>query len=141
MFRTFSNTLNSLLAIQNAVEAARDEDFFGIKTTGRAYGPLINIFEEETGLVLYAEIPGLKKEDLKIEVKDNRIQISGKRKVSFPEKASIHRVERKNTDFSRALKLPIRVDKEQVEASYEDGVLKITLPRAESDKPRKIAVA
>ena len=141
MFRSFSNAIDTLLRIQNAVEESRNTDFFGLETTGRGSHLTVNIFENGDDLVLFAEIPGVKKEDMHIEIKDNLLRLSGHRSFEYPEEASIHRVERRNSKFDRSVKLPIRVDVDQVKAEYKDGILKISLPRAEADKPRLVAVA
>ena len=141
MFVRFSNAIDTLLRIQNAVEASRNADIFGLETTGRGSRLAVNLFENGEDLVLFAEIPGVKKEDVKIEIKDNLIRLSGHRSVEYPEKASVHRVERRNIEFDRTVKIPIRVDVDQVKAEYQDGILKISLPRAEADKPRLVAVA
>lgn len=141
MFRSFSNAIDTLLRIQNAVEESRNTDFFGLETTGRGSRLTVNIFENGDDLVLFAEIPGVKKEDVQIEIKDNLLRLSGRRSFEYPKDASIHRVERRNIEFDRSVKLPIRVDVDRVKAEYKDGILKISLPRAEADKPRLVAVA
>ncbi len=141
MFGRFSNAIDTLLAVQNAVEAAQGNDYFELGTTCRGAFPYVDLFQKGEDTVLTAEIPGVKKEDINIEVKDNLFRIHGERKLAYPEKASVHRVERQNTKFDRTIKLPIRVDGNNVKAEYVNGVLKVNLPRAESDKPKQIKVA
>ena len=68
------------------------------------------------------------------------ITLSGERKLDYPEKASIHRVERRNHKFSRSVKLNSKVDVQKVKAEYKNGILKVVLPMAESDKPRMIDI-
>ncbi len=140
MFSRFSNAFDTLLRIQNAVEASKNADFFGLDTSGPGSNLTVNVFEKEDDLVLFAEIPGVKKDDVQIEIKENLIRLSGHRKIDYPEESSVHRVERRNIKFDRTLKLPIRVDADQVKAEYKDGILKISLLRAESDKPRLVVV-
>lgn len=139
MFR-FSNALDTLLALQDAVEAARTSDYFGRSTTSRGSYPSVNLFQEGDNTILMAEVPGVKKEDVKIEIKGDLITVSGERKVDYPEKSSIHRTERRGLSFNRTLKLPVKVDTDKVTAEYMNGILKVVLPRVESDKPRMIDI-
>ena len=140
MFTRFANAFDTLSSIQNAVEAARRSDFSGYSTTQRRVYPFVNLFQENDNTVLTAEVPGLKKEEIKLEIKDNLIRISGKRKIEYPEKSSVHRLERRNLNFDRTIKLPVKVDVSLVKAEYQNGILKVVLPRAESDKPRSIEI-
>ena len=141
MFGRFSNAIDALLAVQEAVEAAHQNDyFFGQGTTSRGY-PAVDLFQDGENIVLTAEVPGMKKDDFKIEVKNDLFRISGERKLEYPEEASFHRIERRNMKFDRTIQLPYHVELDKVKAEYKNGVLKITLPRAESDKPKQIKVA
>lgn len=139
MFR-FTSALDTLLALQEAVEAARTSDYFGRSTTSRGTFPSINLFQDGDNTVVMAEVPGVKKDEIQIQIKDNLITISGERKIDYPEKASVHRVERRGFKFNRTMKLPVKVDVEKVKADYENGILKIVMPRAESDKPKMIDI-
>jgi HSP20 family protein len=140
MFARFPSALDALLALQDSVEAARTSDYFGLSTINRGSFPSINIFQDGDDTVLMAEVPGMKKEDIHLEIKDNLITLSGERKLEYPEKASIHRVERRSRKFSRSVKLNNKVDVVKVKADYKDGILKVVLPRAESDKPKMIDI-
>jgi HSP20 family protein len=140
MFTRFANAFDTLSSIQNAVEAARRSDFSRYSTTQRSEYPFVNLFQETDNTVLTAEVPGLKKEEIKLEIKDNLIRISGKRKIEYPEKSSVRRLERRNLNFDRTIKLPVKVDASLVKAEYQNGILKVVLPRAESDKPRSIEI-
>ena len=140
MFANFANAFDSLVKFQNAVEAARRPDYFGQSTTHRGAYPFINLFQEGDNTIMTAEVPGLDKKDINLEVKDNLLRISGKRKVEFPEKVSAHRLERRNYNFDRTIKLPVKVDATQINAEYKNGILKVVLPRAESDKPKSIEI-
>ena len=141
MFRRFSNAFDSMQTVQQALEAARRSDYFEYHTSNRGSYPLINLFQDGYDTILTAEIPGVKKEDIHIEVRNNLIRLSGKRSVVYPEKSSVHRMERRDIKFDRTLKLPARVDTNQINAEYKNGVLKVVLPRAEEDKPKMIKVA
>ncbi len=139
MFR-FSSALDTLLALQEAVEAARTSDYFGISTTSRGTFPSVNLFQDGDNTILVAEVPGVKKDEIEVQIKDNLITLSGERKTDYPEKASVHRMERRGYKFNRTMKLPVKVNIDQVKADYEEGILKIVMPRAESDKPKMISI-
>ncbi|KHE94100.1 MAG: Hsp20/alpha crystallin family protein [Candidatus Scalindua rubra] len=137
---SLSNTLDSLLALQEAMDIAQDTGYFEGETTNRGVHPPVNIFEKGGDLVLVAELPGIKKEDLQLQVKDNTVRIAGEREINYGEKISYHRIERNSSKFDRTLKLPISVEADKVKAEYNEGILVISLPRAEADKPRQIAI-
>ena len=139
MFR-FSSALDTLLALQDAVEAARTSDYFGLSTTSRGTFPSVNLFQDGDSTILVAEVPGVKKDEIQVQIKDNLITLSGERKTDYPEKASVHRMERRGYKFDRTMKLPVKVNIDQVKADYENGVLKVVMPRAESDKPKMIDI-
>lgn len=103
--------------------------------------PAINIWASDENLLVSAEMPGVQVEDIDVSVDGKTLTISGERKADdLPEGARYHRKERRFGDFSRTIQLPIAVNSEQVKASFTDGVLSITLPGAESEKPKKIAI-
>jgi HSP20 family protein len=103
--------------------------------------PLTNVTEDNENYYVRSELPGVKSEDLDIQVTAEGISISGERNI--PEegnKAKYHRREREAGKFSRLIGLPGKVDVDKVEASMENGVLKVTIPKSEAVKPRQIAV-
>lgn len=140
MFGNLTNAFERLMSIQDAVESARGANYFGLDTTGFGVTPPIDLFKKEDNLVLVSELPGVAKDDLKIEIKENLFRISGERKLSYDKEISIHRKERKNYKFDRTMKLPFKVDPDKVNASLKDGVLTVELIRAEGDKPRQVLV-
>ncbi len=139
MFR-LSSALDTLLALQEAVEAAKTSDYFGLSTTSRGSYPSVNLFQDGDNTILMAEVPGVEKDKIKVQIKDNLITVSGERKTEYPEKASYHRVERRGINFDRTIKLPVKVDADKVKADFENGILKVVMPRAESDKPKMISI-
>jgi HSP20 family protein len=141
MFSRFSNAFDTLLAVQQAVEAANQNDYFERGTSCRGVFPFVDVFSNGEDTVITVELPGLKKEDIVLEIKDNLFRVSGERKIEYPENASVHRLERKNRKFDRTVRLPVKVDTDKVNAEYKNGVLKVVLPRAESDRPKQIKVA
>jgi HSP20 family protein len=104
--------------------------------------PPVDIYENDKHeIVLRAELPGLKREDLDIRVENNTLTLRGERKRDAEVKQeSYHRVERSYGAFSRSFSLPTTVNTEKVQATFADGVLTITLPIREEAKPRQIQV-
>ncbi len=137
---TLSSTLDTLLALQEALDVTQDTGYFEGITANRGVFPPVNIFEKGGDLVLVAELPGIKKEDLQLQVKENTVRIAGERILSYGENISYHRIERNSSKFDRTLKLPINVEADQVKAEYKDGILVIFLSRAEADMPRRITI-
>ncbi len=103
--------------------------------------PAMNVWMNEEGAIITAELPGIAPEDLDISVVGDTLTVSGERKPEeLKEGETYHRRERGYGKFSRAFQLPFEVEADKVSATFKNGVLHITLPRAEADKPRKIAV-
>ena len=138
MFGKLSNGLD--IAIQKAVAQARDTNFFEASTTGSGVYPFINLFETEGDLVLATELPGIKKENLILEVREDVLRLAGERKITYEKDCSYHRLERKGVSFDRSVKLPFRVEGGKIQAEFKNGLLTVVLPRAESDKPKQIVI-
>lgn len=103
--------------------------------------PLMNITEDKDNYYVRAELPGLRADDFELSVTGDTLSISGERKMpAEDEKAQYHRREREAGKFSRIVTLPAQLNTGKVEASCADGVLTVTLPKAEEAKPRQIAV-
>lgn len=118
-----------------------DVDRGPFRQTGRGVYPLINLTEDQDNYYLRAELPGITKDDLELNVTDDNISISGSRKMKEEdEKATFHRRERDAGRFSRAITLPSKVDNSKIEAGLTYGILEVTLPKAEETKPKKIQV-
>ena len=100
----------------------------------------MNIFRKGDDFVLVAEVPGVGKADFDIQVKGRTVRLSGTKSVDYGEKSSMHRRERAAGRFDRSVSLPIEIDADGVTADYRDGVLALSLPRAERDKPRSIKI-
>lgn len=101
--------------------------------------PALNVYTDKEGAKVTAELPGVTIEDLEIAVTGNALTVSGARALKDTA-AQYHRQEREVGAFSRSIDLPFKIDSDAVEASMTKGVLCISLPRAEEDKPRKIQV-
>lgn len=106
-----------------------------------AWAPALDLYEDKDSLVLRAELPGMKKEDIDISIHDNTISVSGERRNEKKyEGSQTSREERFFGRFTRSLKLPKQVDVSRVKANYKDGVLTVTLPKTEEAKPRQIEI-
>ncbi len=107
----------------------------------RGWLPALDLAEREDALLVKAELPGMKAENIDISVTGNVLTLSGEKKDDVEEqKDSYYHVERRHGYFRREITLPSDVDADRIDASYTDGVLTITLPKAESAKPRRIEV-
>ncbi len=107
-----------------------------------SFAPALDVAETDEGFTLHVEIPGVKTEDVEVSIEDNVLTVSGKRDFyEETEKDSYKRVERRFGRFHRAVRLPDRVDPERIEAEFADGLLTVTVPKAESAKPRRIEVS
>ena len=137
----FTDPFDALSNFQNALDAFRDSGWLGAGPSGVGAYPLMNIFRKGDDLIIIAELPGVKKSELDIQVKGRTLRIAGVKTPSYPEKASVHRRERLGGRFDRAITMPVEIDSEGVKAEYRDGILALFLPRAESDKPKSIRVA
>jgi HSP20 family protein len=140
MISTFADPFDALLSLQRALEGQLTSDWLQDSTTSRGAFPPINVFQQGEDLLAIIELPGIDRNDLQIQAKENTIRISGKKAVAFPDGVSVHRRERIVGEFDRTLSLPVRLDPARIKAEYRDGILALHLPRAESDKPRTIAI-
>lgn len=105
------------------------------------WSPLVDISEDEKEYVIKAEVPEMKKEEIKITVHDDVLSISGERKYEKEDKGKkYHRVERAYGSFMRSFTLPEDADGSKVNAEYKDGILKVHLPKSEKAKPKAIEV-
>lgn len=102
--------------------------------------PRTNLYDTGDSLEVVAAIPGIAGEDLKVNIQGNYLEISGSRKSETPEGYKAHRTERGATSFTRSFTLPYEIEADQVKATLKDGLLTMTLPKADAAKPRQITV-
>ena len=108
---------------------------------GPASYPVMNIWSNEDGVVVTAELPGVDAEDIDISVVGDTLTLSGSRPADELEDGeTYHRRERSFGEFNRSFQLPFRIEADQIEATFEKGVLHMSVPRSEADKPKKIDV-
>ena len=118
-----------------------DDDFLAQLSETQHYPVRIDVVEENDQFVLKADLPGIKKEDIKVSLENGILTIEGERKseVGFKDQ-QVHRVERSFGRFVRSLKIGTHVDSGNIRASYKDGVLQFNLPKSEVIKPKSIDI-
>jgi HSP20 family protein len=110
-------------------------------TTAPAWAPAVDIVEDRLEIVLHAELPGLKQEDIDIELTGETLTIKGERKFEDVQRRDNYvRMERSYGTFQRSFTVSVPVDADRVSASYKDGVLEVRLPKSEVTKPKKVPV-
>lgn len=138
---------NPLLAQFRRLEEELDEIFGaathwtgGIRSSPPGSFPAINVGGNEDNVTVYLFAPGIDPKKLEISIQQNVLTVSGMREVPRDDETTYYRQERFGGEFRRVLSLPDDVDSEKVDASYRDGIVKITVRRRESAKPRQIAI-
>lgn len=119
------------------------ERFFDVFSNNETqFAPACEIHDEEKMYSISLDIPGLSQEDIEIEVKDNHLHITGERKFTKKtEKNNVLRSEKRYGKFSRVFSLPQNINSDAIEASFENGVLEITLPKEEKSQTKKIQIS
>lgn len=118
--------------------ARREDDVLG---TRGSWVPAVDVYEQDGALVMKAELPDMKREDIDVSVENSTLTLRGERRFEGEVKQeSFHRIERAYGSFSRAFTLPATVDASKIAAEYKNGVLTIRLPFREEAKPRSIKV-
>ena len=130
----------ALRDFQRALDSTRRSNWLGTGTAGSGAFPAVNVFTKGEDCVIVAELPGVNKSDITVDVKGRQIRISGKKEIRYDDDASVHRRERNSGKFDRVLTLPIVVDADKVRAEHRDGILAVYLPRTEADKPRTVTI-
>src|SRR3954453_5305054 len=107
----------------------------------RSWTPPMDLVEAEDHFLLRADLPGMREEDVNIEVRDNTLRVSGERKAEHEQRErGWYRLERQFGKFSRALTLPEGINPDAIEASFAPGVLEVKIPKPEERKPRRISI-
>lgn len=134
-----------LSLLRNEIDRLFDSPMDALTTNSQQFLngwlPPVDLYEEKDALVLRAELPGMKKDDIEISLHGDVLTLSGHRKeAALDGNAETYRAERFLGRFQRTLTLPIPVDSRNVNASYRDGILTVSLPKAEEAKPKQIDV-
>lgn len=128
--------MNQIFEDALARSRGRDE---GLRTG--MWTPAVDIYEKNDAVVVKAELPGVEKDQISVEVKDGILTLRGERKFERDVKEeSYHRIERSYGTFLRSFSLPVSVDQNQVKATFRDGVLEVELPKKEQAKPKQVKV-
>lgn len=130
-----------LSSLQSEVNRLFNGFFDGERDVQRRWTPAMDLMEAEDHLLLNADLPGVSEDDVQIEVRDHVLTVSGERKAEREEKGEgYYRVERAFGSFARSLTLPDGVNPDQIEASFDKGVLQVRIPKPEERKPRRISI-
>ncbi len=136
--------IREMAALQDRMSRLWSEQFnslSGEELNAGSFVPPVDVYEDEHGIQLKMEIPGINEKDIDIRLENNVLTVTGERKLEKEEKQeNFHRIERSYGSFSRSFTLPNTVDNDSVAASYEKGLLKITLGKRADAKPKQIKV-
>lgn len=102
--------------------------------------PLVNMYDSKDELILIAEIPGVSKDNLNIHYNNGILTLSGKRELKRMGKSEDLRLEQPEGSFEKTIRLPSKIKENDIKAKFEDGILKVVLPKAEEAKPRQITI-
>lgn len=131
------NPVNEMLAMQNAMDRVLDDAWRPFYDHNIA----LDIDESDTGYVIHATVPGIKPNDIDVRVQDNVMTITGETEaVQNEENKRVLMRERRYGKFSRSVRFADRIDAENIVAEYENGILRLEVPKAEDAQPRRIAV-
>lgn len=134
--RSFGNVANEF---ENMVERFFGEN--GENSGDTVFAPRLDIAETEKSYEVTVDLPGVKPDDVKVEMHEDRLTIAGSRESVHEQKdRQFHRIERTSGAFSRTVLMPTNVDAEKISASYNDGVLHISLPKTAAHQPKRIKV-
>ena len=140
MATLFPDPFDALVQFQQALDTFRTSGWLGAGPSAGGTYPPLNIFRKGDDIVVIAEVPGIRKSDLEVQVRGNTIRVAGSKTVEYGDKAALHRRERLVGRFDRAFTVPVEIDADHVKAECRDGILALHLPHAERDRPKSIAV-
>jgi HSP20 family protein len=132
-----------LMSIQNEMNRLFGRTYGGDvgESTRGAWTPALDVFETQEKFVITMELPGVSPDDVDISVEDSTLMVRGERKFySEQQEESFLRIERRFGEFTRSLTLPSTADAESIQASFDQGVLRVEVPKREEAKPRKISI-
>lgn len=133
--RSLQDEMNRLFS-STFTRGGSDEQMFG-----GAWNPNVDIYENKDNIVLEAELPGIKPEDVNISIENNILTLSGERRFEKKDESdNFHRVERGYGSFTRSFTLPPTVSAENAAAEFDNGILRLTLAKREEAKPRRIEI-
>ena len=133
--------LEQISNLRDEVNRLFESPLAGLTQAFNSWSPAVDLYEDKDNVVVKAELPGMKKEEIDVSLHEGALTISGERKIEREEKGETYRSERFFGRFQRSVMLPSAVDESKVSASYKDGILTITLPKSEEAKPKQIEVS
>ena len=131
---TLRDEINNLIELPFWSNVGRQSQLFS------GWTPALDLYQDHDHIVAVVEVPGMRKEDIEISLHDGTLTIAGERKGESSNGEKSERSERFIGKFRRSISLPTRVDSAKVNATYKDGILTVTLPKAEDAKPKQIQV-
>ena len=136
-FREFSTLQDRMNRLFRETQGNSQEE----PLTSSSFAPAVDVYEDEHNVTLKIEVPGIDEKDIDVRIENNTLTVHGERKIEKEEKEeNYRRVERQYGSFTRTFNLPPTVDAEKVQADYDKGVLKVTLPKKAEAKPKQIKV-
>ncbi len=127
--------MNSLFELPSMAGSGRQAQLFN------GWNPALDLYQTPDNVMAVVELPGMRKEDIEISLHDGTLTIAGERQSATNDGEKAERTERFSGKFRRSVTLPTRIDAGKVSATYKDGILTVTLPKAEEAKPKKIEVS
>jgi len=134
---------NDLFQTRRDIDRVFDRFLGAAGTMAGPWVPVVDVRETKDAIEVVAELPGLRREDVEVNIENNILSIAGEKKQEYAEgnsEAEYHLVERRCGRFERSFTLPRTVDANQIAARFEHGLLTITLPKAEAAKPRRVEI-
>ena len=132
----------SLISLPREMDRLFDDFGLNFRDFDTVWSPRVDLAESEDGYEVKAELPGLKKEEIKVEVHDQVLTLAGEKKnEEKSDTKNYHRVERNYGRFERSFRLPKEVKSDEIKAKYKNGILTIDIPKSEETKPKEISVA
>jgi HSP20 family protein len=141
--RSMSTTLDRMMTLNRALDEAFTSAAGSENGSARLWVPAIDLFERKDAYVVRAELPGVDRSNIEISLEKNILTLSGQKGATFPsgdEEIRVFAAERVSGAFSRSLRMPEYIDGDRIEAELKDGLLTVTIPKADVAQPRKIEV-
>jgi len=136
------NPNRNLISISDEIDRFFNDFGLNLRDSDTVWRPSVDLSETENTYEVKAEMPGMKKEDIKVEVKENVLTLTGEKKhETKDDKKNFHRLERVYGKFQRSFRLPKEVKSQEIKAKYRNGVLMIEIPKAEEMKPKEVAIS
>jgi HSP20 family protein len=135
------NPVRDMISMREMMDRLFDDTFFARQGNGFPVSPDVDVIENDDNIVVKAELPGFKPENVDVRVEGNLLSIRGEyHEENEKQEGQYHLKERRQSSFSRSIPLPVGVNADKAKAEFENGVLTLTLPKHEEAKPRRISI-